>query len=76
MKAAKSNLDKAKYALQNTLKKILEINKLRKKLSYSKKTPDLYLKMKNELKILNHIAEKQAKLVQIYESERGDKRTG
>lgn len=76
MKAAKSKLDKAKFALQNTLKRILEINKKRKELSFTKKTPELYLKMKNELKILNKVAETQAILVQIYESQGGDKKTG
>jgi glucose-6-phosphate 1-dehydrogenase len=69
-------LIKAKNSLQTTLKRILDINKQKKKLSYTKTPPELYTRIKTELKLLNKVAEKQAKLVQLYESKLTDKKTG
>jgi len=61
--------------LQTTLKKILDTNKQKKKLTFTK-SPELYSRIREDLKVLNKVAEKQAKLVQLYESQLGDKQTG
>lgn len=68
-RATKRKLLKAKLALQSTLQKILDINKTRKKLSYFKTPPEFYNRIKDELKLLNKVAEQQARLVQLYETE-------
>lgn len=69
-------LIKAKNALQTTLSRILDINKQKKTLSDIQTPPELYSKIHNELKLLNKMAEKQAKLVQIFEHKLNEKQTG
>ncbi len=68
-RTTKRKLLKAKLTLQTTLKKILDINKKRKKLSYFKTPPELYNKIKDELRVLNKVAEQQARLIELYEME-------
>ncbi len=53
----------AKNALTETIQKILDLNK---SLRRTKKEPD-NLAIKKELKLLNKMADHQAKIVQLYE---------
>lgn len=66
-KSIKTKLGKAKVALNTTIEKILDINRKRKKLQV---TADLNAEgeLNRELKLLNKIADRQAKLVRKYET--------
>ena len=64
----KRRLLKAKMTLNQTIQKILDINRNRKKLPYFE---DATLRRKNlelELKILNKLAEQQVTLIKRYEN--------
>ena len=64
----KRRLLKAKMTLNQTIQKILDINRNRKKLPYFE---DANLRRKNlelELKILNKLAEQQVTLIKRYET--------
>ena len=66
-RTAKRKLLKAKISLNQTIQKILQINRDRKQLPYHKDAPKKQAKLNEELKILNKTAEYQAKLIQKYE---------
>jgi hypothetical protein len=64
----------AKSALNATIEKILDLNRRLKSLSWGKKSPE-NTAIKQELKLLNKVADQQAKIVQMYEK-RLNKRFG
>ncbi|MCI5081746.1 MAG: hypothetical protein MRY78_08645 [Saprospiraceae bacterium] len=66
-RSAKRRLLKAKISLSQTLQKILEINKNRKRLPYIKNAHRKQEHLNEELKVLNKTAEYQAKLIKKYE---------
>lgn len=57
----------AKSALNATIEKILDLNRRLKSHSWGKKSPE-NTAIKEELKLLNKVADQQAKIVQMYES--------
>lgn len=63
----KSRLDRAKQALSQTIQKILDINRKRKGLSKPDEVPQQGESLKKELRLLNKMAEQQARVVQNYE---------
>ncbi len=63
----KSRLDRAKQALSHTIQKILDINRRRKGLSRPDDLPQQGEALKQELRLLNKMAEQQARVVQNYE---------
>ncbi len=67
-KMATERLEKARKALQATLSKILDINKKRKAMAQSKVSPSVKRELEAELRLLNKVAERQARLVELYES--------
>lgn len=56
----------AQTALRATIQKILDLNRQMKKLTVSKQAPENRA-IKQELKLLNKVADQQAKIVQLYE---------
>ncbi|NRB63711.1 MAG: hypothetical protein HRU40_11925 [Saprospiraceae bacterium] len=66
-RSLKRRLLRAKLKLNQTIDQILDINKNRKRHSQLKSAPSP-IEFEEELKVLNKIAEQQAKLVQHYES--------
>lgn len=64
----KRRLIRAKIKLNQTIHQILEINRKRQKLPYLQNANQQKVAMDQELKVLNKIAEHQAKLVQHYEN--------
>lgn len=56
----------AKDALKATVSKILDLNRQLKALRKSKQVPEDQ-QIKQELKLLNKVADQQAKIVQLYE---------
>ncbi|RMF27548.1 MAG: hypothetical protein D6765_07370 [Bacteroidetes bacterium] len=67
-KMATERLEKARQALQATLSKILDINKKRKAMAQSKVSPRVKQELEAELQLLNKVAERQARLVELYKS--------
>lgn len=61
-------LEKTKLTLQAVLRRMLEINKAKKVASQTKTQTQSDEQVKEELKLLNRIADQQAQLVEIYES--------
>ncbi len=60
-------LERAKSTLDQAIKNILDINKAKKA---SKKVPPENVKqVREELKLLNKIADQQAQLVKVYENQ-------
>jgi hypothetical protein len=57
----------AQTALRATLQKILDLNRQLKSLTVSKQAPE-NKSIKQELKLLNKVADQQAKIVQLYET--------
>ena len=57
----------AQNALKYTVQKILDLNRQLKSLMKSKSEPE-HLEIKKELKLLNKMADQQAKIVQLYET--------
>ena len=56
----------AQSALRATVQKILDLNRQLKSLTKSKREPEDQ-NIKQELKLLNKVADQQAKIVQLYE---------
>lgn len=54
-------------ALQETIRKILALNRTKKVIAENKISLDQHKVIKSELKLLNKMAEKQAKMVKLYE---------
>ncbi|MFT4758886.1 MAG: hypothetical protein ACI9XO_000221 [Paraglaciecola sp.] len=54
-------------ALQETIRKILVLNRTKKVITKNKIPLDQHKVIKSELKLLNKMAEKQAKMVRLYE---------
>jgi len=67
-RSMKRRLLKARILLSQTVQKILDINKTRKKFSIHKNTHTTKEDFKEELKVLNRIAEHQAQLIRLYET--------
>lgn len=67
MLSIKKKLLRTKYALSQTVQKILEINKKRKNLSFFKNSKKKEENLEQDLFLLNKIAERQARLVRKYE---------
>ena len=57
----------SKTALKNTIMKILDLNRQLKSLRKSKKTPE-EIALKKENRLLNKMADQQAKIVRLYET--------
>ncbi len=57
----------AKDALTSTIQKILDLNRQLKSLRKSKEEVVADVAIKQELKLLNKVADHQAKIVQLYE---------
>ena len=66
-RSIKRKLIRARIKLNQTLHQILEINRNRKKLPYQENALEVKEVMDERLKVLNKIAEQQAKLIQRYE---------
>lgn len=66
-RSMKRKLIRARIALNQTIHKILEINRNRKRLSFYSNPKVKQEDMMEELKVLNKTAEQQAKLVKRYE---------
>ncbi len=66
-RSIKRRLIRAKITLNSTLQKILDINRLRKQLPYLDNPLQTQRELKEELRVLNKIAEKQALLIRHYE---------
>lgn len=68
-RSIKRKLVRAKVALNTTVEKILDINRKRKRLQlYEDHLTDNGEELNQELKLLNKIADRQAKLIRKYES--------
>lgn len=67
----KRRLLRAKIKLNQTIQQILEINRKRQKLPYLQDAAERRSDMEQELKVLNKIAEHQAKLIKHYENKIG-----
>lgn len=67
-RSIKRKLLKARINLNHTIQKILDINRNRKKLPFSKNADLRKKNLELELKVLNKIAEQQATLIKKYES--------
>lgn len=60
-------LSTARKALQETIRKILVLNRTKKVITENKISLDQHKAIKSELKLLNKMAEQQAKMVRLYE---------
>lgn len=60
-------LNSAKNALQETIRKILVLNRTKKIIAEQKIPLEKHEVIKSELKLLNKMAEQQAKMVRLYE---------
>ena len=67
-RSMKRRLIRARIKLNQTIQQILEINRNRKKLPFQQNATQVKEGMDEELKVLNKIAEQQAKLIQHYEA--------
>ena len=67
-RSIKRRLIKAKISLHNTIQQILDINQQRKKLHFFKDAPQQKELLEDELRVLNKVAEHQAKLIKSYEN--------
>jgi len=61
-----NRLSSAKAALKSTILKILDLNRQLKSLRKSKEAPG-EIALKQEMRLLNKMADQQAKIVQLYE---------
>jgi hypothetical protein len=66
-RSMKRKLVRARIALNQTIHKILEINRNRKRLSFYPDPGEQEEQLSEELKVLNKTAEQQAHLVRRYE---------
>jgi len=62
-----SRLLSSKTALKNTIMKILDLNRQLKSIRKSKEAPG-EIALKKEMRLLNKMADQQAKIVQLYET--------
>ncbi len=67
-KSIKRRLLRARISLNQTLQKILDINRKRKRLSFTKDPSGTNEALSEELKVLNKLAEQQARLIRKYEN--------
>jgi len=67
-KSMKRKLLRARVTLNQTIDKILEINRKKKTLPYRPNARQEARKINEELKVLNRIAEHQARLIKHYEN--------
>ncbi len=67
-KSIKRRLLRARISLNQTLQRILDINRKRKRLSFTKDPVQKNEDLNEELKVLNKLAEQQARLIQKYEN--------
>lgn len=58
---------KARISLNHTIQKILDINRNRKKLEYSRQAEIREQRLNEELRLLNKMAEHQDRLIKYYE---------
>ena len=75
-KSIKTKLVRAKVALNTTIEKILDINRKRKKLQLYDNLTVEEDELNQELKLLNKIADQQAKLIRKYETSLGREEVG
>jgi len=68
----KRKLIRARIKLNQTIQQILDINRRRKGMSLYRELPKRQNELDEELKVLNKIAEQQARLVKHYERSLGD----
>lgn len=66
-RSIKRRLVKAKISLSNTIQQILDINQQKKKLQFFENANQQREQLEDELKVLNKVAEHQAKLIKSYE---------
>ncbi|GJM34114.1 MAG: hypothetical protein DHS20C18_31150 [Saprospiraceae bacterium] len=67
-RSIKRRLLRARISLNQTIQRILDINRKRKNLSFTKDPIRKNEDLNEELKLLNKLAEQQAKLVRNYEN--------
>ncbi len=67
-RSMKRRLLRARITLNQTIQKILEINKKKKTLPYRTDAREEAREIGEELRVLNKIAEHQAKLIKHYET--------
>lgn len=67
-KSMNLRLIRTRIALNQTIKKILDVNRNRKQLSYTDDPVKHEETLNRELRVLNKMAKQQAQLVQHYES--------
>lgn len=60
-------LNSARKALQETIRKILVLNRTKKVITENRIPLEQHKVIKSELKLLNKMAEQQAKMVRLYE---------
>lgn len=68
-RSMKRRLVRARIALNQTIHKILEINRKRKRLTFYANPDQKEEHLMEQLRVLNKTAEQQAKLVRRYESQ-------
>ena len=68
----KRKILRTKILLGQTLQKILDINKKKKKLPYLENRTEIEENLQMELKVLNKIADQQFRLIKHYESNLND----
>ena len=67
-RSVKRRLIKARIALNHTVQKILDINRNRKRLTYARQSGRKEEILNEELRVLNKMAENQARLIRHYEN--------
>ena len=75
-RSIKRKLVRAKVALNTTVSKILDINRKRKRLQAFEDHRDKEEELNHELKLLNKIADRQAKLIKKYEDSIAEEKGG
>ena len=60
---------KTKIALSQTIQRILDINRRRKVLSHAENTENFEQQLQEELRVLNRIADQQARMLRKYEAD-------
>jgi len=68
----KRKILRTKILLGQTLQKILDINKKKKKLAYLENRTEIEENLQMELKVLNKIADQQFRLIKHYENNLND----
>jgi hypothetical protein len=75
-RSIKRKLVRAKVALNTTIGKILDINRKRKKLQAYEELAGKEEELSQELKLLNKIADRQAKIIRKYEDSLAQEKVG